>query len=377
LPFIEDSMHHTNSVCHLLSALCVGGAERFVIDLSLEQIKMGLNVTILSFGSESDDLLQVAIKAGITVKLIKKRWCSNNLKTLLFLRQFNVIQMHSPVILKATLLLLPALINTKVIYTRHGEGRYNNSVWKITHVLAKPFITAITFVSANGQVLFGLDHDWKNLPQYVIENGISVCAEEPLDNSSKNNSLLTQNAAHTSEKKPLKIGSVGRMVSLKAQQHLIQAWSKLPNDIKPKIEIHLIGDGDCREALTEQVFSAKGTSTITFHGFLSERETILNLYDVLVVSSESEGLSIAILEAMANAKPVIATNVGGNPQLVKNNVTGFLYEFGDIAQLTQAIEAYYFDRKKLKQHGLNAQQHIVQNYSLHKTAQHYALLYQQ
>jgi len=354
-------MPQLNKVCHLISSLKIGGAERFVIDLSLEQMKMGYEVTIISFGSMNDELYNVAVIANINVIIFNKKWWSKNITTLKLLKSFNILHLHSPVILKVILLAIPLLNKQIIIYTRHGEGLYKELVWKLVHKLAKPFISAVTFVSKNGQCVFRNVHGWHNTKQQVIENGISVSKDK----------LIKTNL------KTLRIGSVGRMVPLKSQTDLIQAWSELPDEIRTKIELHLIGDGECRASLEQQVVLLKAEKSIVFHGFLSDRIEILSLFDLLVVSSESEGLSIAILEAMSQAKAVIATNVGGNPRLIKHDVTGMLYEYGDIKQLTNAIVVYYRNAELLYNHGINAQNHIIENYSLNKTTREYDGIYQQ
>lgn len=351
-------------VCHLLSSLKIGGAERFVIDLSIEQKKMGHDVTIVSFGSKQDELYHVAINAKIKVVVLCKKWFNNNKLTLHELNTFDIIHMHSPVILKAILVLLPLLNKQKLIYTRHGEGRYNSSVWRTIHWLAKRFIFATTFVSYDGQKVFQTDHGWKNMRQQVIENGI--CVDEEKTNSSSH---------HTNSTK-LRLGSVGRMVPLKSQHDLITAWSKLPVEIQKHIEVHLIGDGESRAFLEQKATDLDATSSIYFHGFVTDRDKISSLFDLLVVNSESEGLSIAILEAMAKSKPVIATNVGGNPRLVVQNKTGMLYEYGDVNFLTDLIIQYYENETLITEHGANAHEYIKENYSLKNTADKYDLLYQ-
>jgi len=291
-------MHQPLRICHLLSSLKIGGAERFVIDLALQQIKSGHDVTILSFGASTDELYSVAIKENIKVILFNKRWYSKNIMAYQLLKNFNILHIHSPITLKALMLPIGFFRKTKIIYTRHGEGKYNSPIWKIVHTASKPFIYAVTFVSEKGQTIFNDIHDWKNKKQLVIENGISspVSPQPPM------------------YEKKLKLGSVGRMVDLKKQFHLIQAWSQLDNNLKKNVEIHFIGDGECREELEQLANKDPLAENIVFHGFMNERNDIQSLFDILVVTSESEGLSIAILEAMIEEKAVIGSNVGGNPR---------------------------------------------------------------
>lgn len=347
-------------ICHLLSSLKIGGAERFVIDLSLQQIKSGHNVTIISFGTSSDELYSVAKREGINVILLKKRWYSANKHTYNTLKNFDVLHIHSPVTLKALILTLPFYKGIKIIYTRHGEGRYDSLTWKIVHHCVKPFVCALTFVSENGQTVFNQVHQWQNKKQQVIENGISLPS--------------VASPAIFSEK--LKLGSVGRMVDLKKQAHLIEAWSLIKDSERENIELHFIGDGDCKNQLEHLAKKFSPSTNIFFHGFMNERHKIQQLFDVLVVTSQSEGLSIAILEAMIESKAVIGSDVGGNPKLIKDQQTGVLYPFGDIGSLKQAITSYSNNTDLAKEHGANAFTHVSQNYSLMNTTRQYETLYQ-
>ena len=352
-------MEQAKRVCHVLSSLKIGGAERFVIDLSKEQILHGYEVEILSFGNSSDELVEIAQDNKIKTHFVNKRWFSNNKHTYNLLKRFDVVHIHSPVSLKAILLISPLLRNVKIIYTRHGEGRYDSLQWKLVHKTVKPFINAVTFVSHNGESVFREVHPWPSKPHQVIENGIPL---------------------HETEKKSyrssiLKLGSVGRVVPIKKQEHLLQAWAALDEQIRNQIEIHIIGDGDQLTYLKELASQYKPSENIMFHGFMNQREEIQALFDVLVVTSESEGLSIAILEAMADHKAVIASDVGGNARLVLNNSTGLLYQYADIDRLKEHIKAYFTSRKLLEDHSQKAFEHVSQNFSINTAMKKYEYLY--
>lgn len=96
----------------------------------------------------------------------------------------------------------------------------------------------------------------------------------------------------------------------------------------------IVGEGSLDAELKEL---AKDTPQIVFTGYVKDTKELLNITDVNVISSSSEAMSLAILEAMSLGKPTIATRVGGNPQLIKNGENGLLVEYGDAKGMSSAF----------------------------------------
>ena len=114
---------------------------------------------------------------------------------------------------------------------------------------------------------------------------------------------------------------------------------------------------------------------VAFHGVVMERGEIYEQIDLLVVTSRAEGLSLAIMEAMARSIPVIATDVGGNPSLVLPEETGLLVPFGNLAALGTALSSIIREPEILNRLGRAARQHIHRNHSLQRTAKAYLDVY--
>ena len=106
--------------------------------------------------------------------------------------------------------------------------------------------------------------------------------------------------------------SVGRLVPLKGQQFLLEAIAALPETERQRISVQIFGDGPDRERLEAIAGNTLKDIPVVFHGNVMDREEIYRQIDVLAVTSRTEGLSLAIMEAMARQIPVIATAVGGN-----------------------------------------------------------------
>ena len=111
---------------------------------------------------------------------------------------------------------------------------------------------------------------------------------------------------------------------------------------------------------------------------LGERQDIpevLQACDIFTLTSIAEGISNTILEAMAAGLPVVATRVGGNPELIVDGSTGFLVSAQDSTALTTAYESYLRDPKLRVLHGQNARARAEEKFSLEKMASQYAQLY--
>jgi glycosyltransferase involved in cell wall biosynthesis len=353
----------SKSVLHILSSLNIGGAERFVIDLAIEQRQsLKLNSAILSFGEQDDVLVAECIKNNIPVHFVEGSRTEKIQTFKRVINEFDILHFHSPFTLFFTCY-SPILCRQKtVIYTRHGAEPFNQFKWRVMHKITKFIVDQITFVSKEGQTVFGKVNNWQNKPQSVVDNGILI----PKENHQK-----PQNEQHPK----IKLGSVARMVPLKNQICLLRAVTLMPEALANQFEIHFFGDGPCEELLKSTAAESSLSENVHFHGMLVDRENIYKHIDVMVVTSEMEGLSIAILEAMARHIPVLATHVGGNPKLVQSKVTGQLFNYDDDKELSRLLTEIAETPQLIEKWGNEAYQLVVQNYSLETVAQKYMKLY--
>ena len=288
-------------VAHIVGSLNVGGAERFVIDLCSIQKKLNMKPAIISLGSPDDALVGECRVNNIPVANYGGGSLIKIIRVFFVLLKFDIIHIHSPHALKFLSVALP-FFNKKIIYTRHGAAPLTAPHWNRLHLKIEKHINAITFVSKEGFDNFQQQHNWQNTPCLVIDNGVLI------DPVNKNESTL------------FRIGSVGRMIPLKHQISLLKAVSLLKEEVQNSIELNFFGDGACIAQLKSYQSENLTNVAINFHGMINNRELIYSNIDVLVVTSETEGLSMVIIEAMANRIPVIATNVGGNPKLDRKSV---------------------------------------------------------
>jgi len=142
---------------------------------------------------------------------------------------------------------------------------------------------------------------------------------------------------HRTAHDPVVIGTVAHLSREKGLNYLIQAASLIP-DVHNRMRFVIVGDGKCLPELKE-LCQRKGLQDIFhFAGFHSSTFSFMQSFDIFVLPSLSEGLSSAILEAMSASLPIIATKVGGIPELVKDGDNGLLVAPADPAALAFAIQ---------------------------------------
>lgn len=143
-------------------------------------------------------------------------------------------------------------------------------------------------------------------------------------------------ASASKKKGELVIGTVARLSEEKRHEDLLRAFSLLEKEHK-NIRLLIVGDGPLRPHLEKEAKSLGIETKTFFAGFQLDVYSYLEDMDIFVLPSRSEGAGIAIMEAMVCGLPVVASNVGGIPDIVAHNITGILFSPGDIFQLKQAL----------------------------------------
>jgi len=162
---------------------------------------------------------------------------------------------------------------------------------------------------------------------------------------------------------PLRLVCVARLIERKGQHHLIEAVKKLL-DSGVDVMLSLIGTGDSQQDYERQVHRLGIQNRVTFVGYVS-REALnphYNAADVFVLPSYNEGMSLAVLEAMAAGLPVVVTRTGGTEELVEDGVNGFAFDWGDIEALANRLKDFANDRTLSRRMG-DASRNRARNFS--------------
>jgi glycosyltransferase involved in cell wall biosynthesis len=160
--------------------------------------------------------------------------------------------------------------------------------------------------------------------------------------------------------------SVARLSPQKNPLLLIDA---LPDD--PRCHLILVGDGELRGEVQR-----RAGPRVHCLGVRSDIGRTLADCDVFALASDYEGLPVAVIEAMAAGRPVVATAVGGVPELIENGVHGFLVQAGDVAGLRRAIAALVCDPQLRQKLGENARER-AREFSAGRMIAAYAALFEQ
>ena len=174
------------------------------------------------------------------------------------------------------------------------------------------------------------------------------------------------------------IGTVGRMEEVKDQINLAQSFIRLVENQHDGIRflrLVMIGDGALHQSVQSMLEEAGLDEVVWMPGERENIPALLNAMDIFVLPSLAEGISNTILEAMASGLPVVATNVGGNSELVLDEVTGFLVPRSNPDALSNAIQRYIDSPDLRREHGVNARRRCEEMFSISNMVDRYMHIY--
>jgi glycosyltransferase involved in cell wall biosynthesis len=241
---------------------------------------------------------------------------------------------------------------------------------------------AISEVRANGK-LFGrlslhtprtIAANSKNAIRNAVAMGISPKRLHFLPNV-----INSQEFYFSSKPEPdsIKLITVGRLVKEKRQERFLALLAQLRQQTKLKIKGQIIGDGPLRQQLEQRAADLQlGKEILEFKGNVNDLYPIYRQADILVLTSDYEGTPNVVLEAMACGLPVVGTRVGGVPDLVQDDETGYLSEPDDDGQLLEALLKLVSCPSLREKLGRRACEYVMLNHSLNKLPNFLGALYE-
>jgi sugar transferase (PEP-CTERM/EpsH1 system associated) len=173
----------------------------------------------------------------------------------------------------------------------------------------------------------------------------------------------------------LVVGSVGRMVPLKDLTTLLKAAEALVPET-PNLHVILVGSGPELSRLQDYVGNSRQLAgRVVFPGTVDCVADLLNAMDIFVLPALMEGMSNTLLEALAVGLPVVATRVGGNPEVVADGVCGYLFPPGDVPELVSQLRTLLRDPQRRADFGRAARERALRHFSLEGMLRRYHDLY--
>ncbi|HYR51629.1 MAG TPA: glycosyltransferase [Candidatus Dormibacteraeota bacterium] len=254
----------------------------------------------------------------------------------------------------------------------HGEHGYEDQLEIGRRLATKRFlsrrVTQLATVSLDLERV--LIERWNVPPERVlcVPNGVDLDRFRVTPNLEALRDELGLGPGH-----PVVIG-IGRFGPVKDFQTLIRGFARV-HSLRPEARLLLVGWGDDHVELEELAESLGVRSAVIFTGSRHDVPELLSLSDVYVNSSLFEGMSNTILEAMASARPVVATSVGGNPELVRDGETGFLFPAGDDVALAGRLDLLLGETALRATMGKAGREIVARDHPIAKTVEAYDNMY--
>lgn len=362
------------NITHFVENLNRGGLERVVIDLAGAQQAAGHRCQVVCL-YQSGDLAHELTRAGIAVHACGKRngvdmRALSRARRALARHAGTILHTHNSVAHYQAVLASIGLGLRCVINSRHGMGggRGSRRERLYRHSMARTdAVVTVCEASRKAAIAHGILSADKTR---VIPNGIRIEQFGRANDDMRRQ--LRQSLGLPAGTRV--IGSVGRLNWAKNQAGLIQAFAQVHAAL-PGTALALIGDGQLRAEL-EQCAQRHGVAEcVHFLGDRSDVHELLQGLDLFALSSFSEGYSMALLEACATVLPIVATDVGGNGEIVRDQVTGLLVPAKDPERLATAMLDLLRDRDRADALAQAACAWVQEDGSLATMARRYAELY--
>tara|TARA_A100001234_G_scaffold216127_1_gene221711 strand:- start:1301 stop:2002 length:702 start_codon:yes stop_codon:yes gene_type:complete len=163
--------------------------------------------------------------------------------------------------------------------------------------------------------------------------------------------------------------SIGRLVKQKGVQHAINGIASLPENLRSKLHLNIVGEGPYLDDLKQLSSSLGMNNYVTFHGRMIG-DALANMYKKCLIhlmpTTSHEGLPLTILEGMSYGLVTIASDIGGIPSLITENKDGILISPGNSQELAQNIERLFQDRSLMQTLSESARSTIIEGYSMER-----------
>ncbi len=361
-----------HAIVHLLTSVQHGGAERVVLELARSQRDLGAVVGIVCL-QQRGELAPAFESAGLTVSLVpgggkpgalRMAW---RLSGMLRNGGTNPTVVHTHNTAPQIAAGLGQYLrrwrhgDTVLVHTEHGRLPSTRPALVRWRRLAIAKFDAVVAVSVDAQ---------RQMLQYRIQgaNGVSVIV-----NGVDLSRYVMRGAARPAR---ARLVHVGRLDRVKGQDILISAMP-IVRALVPEVRLSVVGDGPTRGQLGAQAEALGVADIVDFVGAVDDVRPFLQDADIFVLPSRSEGISIALLEAMATGLAVVATDVGGNREVVQTGISGQLVAAERPDELAAALAHLLLNSAIARAAGIAGRREVEARFASDQTTAGYTAVYQQ
>jgi sugar transferase (PEP-CTERM/EpsH1 system associated) len=367
-------------VAHIIHRLAIGGLENGLVNLINNMPPARYRHAIVCLTDYTDFRERIRDKDIPIVALHKEEGQDLGMYVRLWrvLRHFRPAIVHTRNLSGLEYLVLAALARIPGrVHGEHGRDIYDldgtNVKYNLLRRAIKPFVRHYIAVSADlaEWLVHTVGLDSRRVTQ--IYNGVDVQRFTP--RVGPRPFLVPEGFA---SQESLVVGTVGRMHAVKDQLTLVRAFLHILATVpqaRAWLRLVLIGDGPLRQEASQLLRASGAESLAWLPGERHDSPDLMRALDVFVLPSLREGISNTILEAMASGLPIVATRVGGNPELVEEGHTGQLVPPADPVAMAEAICIYGRDRVLAVCHGRAGRKRVENQFSMVSMVNSYLAVY--
>lgn len=347
------------NILHLIFSFERGGAETYILNTIERMREKGVKFFVICDhkGSNHDKIEKVCSDVEIininSIFDIKAAY-----KIAKFCRANNIDIIQSHFLRESFAAVLAKFFNPKikVIWTMHLIYEEKRGILNFLNRLFSRGTSAIICVSE--AVRQSLEEKGINRKKLVtVLNGVDTGYFKPVYDANIREEFGI-------EKDEVLLTTVSRFQEIKGHDFLIDALNELNMNYDIKFKALLVGDGEEMDNIKNKVNKLGLENQVIFAGYREDIPRILTESDIYISPSKNEAISFSIMEALACGVPVVATEVGGVPEVINKGKCGIMVNYGDEKEFAKAIFQLYNNKSEYEEMKKNSRQLIEENFSL-------------
>lgn len=373
-------------VLHVITGLKVGGAETALYNFLAAAVPHNKAQHIVAYLKHGVNVAKIA-SLGVPVHSLSGEKVTS--WPLSFYKLYRLIKREQPDVIHSSLWaanimsrVLGRITRVPVVCDLHGdsvdEGKIRNFFDRATLAYSARIIAVADGVANTYKKhIIGDFSSDKKKKKYrnkvkVIKNGIDV---NELNIAAQRDALSRKYVGLNSD--AFVIGAIGRFEPIKSYDILLKSFALFLQQTDAQAQLCMVGDGSQREILESLAQELEIASNVIFVGFQDNCHAWYPLFDCFALSSQSEGLSIALLSAMALGLPIISTNKDKQHEVVCDGINGLLVPTNNIQAYTQGLKCLYNNQEMRRKMGYANKKLLASAFDINEVVEKYYKVYQE